>query len=75
MVRAVLEQLGAGAHPVIEAYNKCDRLSLTVDPAVFRAAHPRACMISALNGEGLDDLLGELEELVASSPEMKKPTT
>ncbi len=75
VVRAVLEQLGAGGHPVIEAYNKCDRLALPVDPAGFRAAHPRACMISALNGAGLDDLLGELEEMVTSSPAMKKPTT
>jgi GTPase len=53
-VRAVLDEIGAGAVPELLAFNKADRAP---DAARLAAAHPGSCAISALTGEGVDDLL------------------
>jgi len=66
-VEEVLEELGAGDKTVITALNKVDQLDLT-DPA--HAAHlqraladyPNAVAISALQRQGLDELLVRLDE-------------
>ncbi len=56
-VQAVLSEVGAGAVPVVEVFNKIDRLAAD-DVARLRAAHPDALFISAATGTGLADLSG-----------------
>jgi GTP-binding protein HflX len=55
-VRSVLAEVGAGALPVIEVFNKIDR----VDPAAARSlaeAHPGAVLMSASGGQGAEALI------------------
>ena len=60
-VRSVLEEVGALEVPLIEVYNKCD--ALTPDERRRLAEQdPSAILISALTGDGVDDLI----ETVAS---------
>jgi GTP-binding protein HflX len=65
-VEEVLDELGAGDKPVVVALNKTDRLDLA-DPAqaaylqAMLAEHGQSVAISALRGEGLDDLLETLD--------------
>ncbi|MEO8307877.1 MAG: ribosome rescue GTPase HflX [Pseudomonadota bacterium] len=56
-VDRVLDQIGAGSIPVIQVFNKIDRLE--IEPRVDRdaAGQPEAVWISAAHGKGLD-LLG-----------------
>jgi len=58
-VHRVLEEVGAAAVPVVEAYNKCDRLSPD-ERRQLRDRRPDAVCISALKGEGLDELVERL---------------
>lgn len=53
-VRSVLDEIGAGEVPELLAFNKAD-----VAPEAKRLAerHPGSVMISAVTGEGIDDLL------------------
>lgn len=54
-VRAVLEQIGAGAIPELLVFNKADVADhRTLDR--LRNLHPEAVVISALTGEGLGDV-------------------
>jgi GTP-binding protein HflX len=55
VVREVLESIGAGQHPVLTVFNKADQLSQQ-EVRRLRAAHPDAVVISAVRGDGLDDL-------------------
>ncbi len=61
-VEEVLEELGAGAKPVVVALNKLDRFDAE-DPEqaqhlqTVRADYPQSVLISALTGQGLDELL------------------
>ena len=66
-VRRVLEEIGAGAVPLLEVCNKIDRLE-NVEPHIDRDAegHPVKVWISAQEGIGLDLLQEALEELVGS---------
>jgi GTP-binding protein HflX len=64
-VRDVLTEIGAGTVPVLEVYNKCDRLS-AVDRERLVSASPGAVGVSAAFGEGVR----ELTDLVASRVEM-----
>jgi GTP-binding protein HflX len=60
-VRRVLEEVGALEVPLIEVYNKCD--ALTADERRRTGEQdPAALLISALTGDGVDDLV----ETVAS---------
>jgi GTP-binding protein HflX len=55
-VRSVLAEVGAGALPVIEVFNKID----LVDPAAARSlaeAHPGAVLMSASGGQGAEALI------------------
>jgi GTP-binding protein HflX len=54
-VQAVLSEVGAGTVPVLEVFNKIDRLTAE-DVARLRAAHPDARFISAASGTGVPDL-------------------
>ncbi len=60
-VRQVLEEVGANEVPMVEVYNKCD--ALTADERRrLQEADPAALLISARNGDGIDELV----DIVAS---------
>ena len=63
-VRSVLAEVGAERVPVVEIFNKCDRL----DPgerARVRAVYPGALCVSARTGEGREDLIAVMESRLA----------
>jgi GTP-binding protein HflX len=68
-VEEVLEELGAGEKTVITALNKIDLLDLT-DPAdrekvqTALADYPNAVALSALTGQGLDDLRAKIDHFL-----------
>jgi GTP-binding protein HflX len=55
-VQRVLEEVGAGEVPVVEVYNKSDRLTPD-DRLRLQRLDPAAVCISALTGEGVDELV------------------
>jgi GTP-binding protein HflX len=62
-VRSVLAEVGASQVPVIDVYNKCDRLEVAERNRL--AAVPGALCVSALNGDGRDELIAALEVRLA----------
>ena len=54
-VHAVLEEVGAADVPLIEVYNKCDLLTED-ERRRLQILDPTALRISALSGEGIDEL-------------------
>jgi GTPase len=63
-VRTVLAEVGADSVPAIDVFNKADLL----DPgerARLTAVYPRALAVSALTGEGREDLIARLESRLA----------
>ena len=63
-VRSVLAEVGADTVPSIEAFNKLDKLEAG-ERARLLAIHPGAIALSALTGEGRDDLIAALESRLA----------
>ncbi len=64
-VREVLAEIGASDLPELVVFNKID----AAEPTALRRLHnlyPAAGFISALTGEGLDDLLRAVAEIVAT---------
>ena len=59
-VAAVLGEVGAGRVPALEVFNKCDRLE-TAEWTRLRALHPGALCVSALTGEGRDEVIAAME--------------
>ena len=59
-VAAVLGEVGALRVPVLEVFNKCDRLD-AAERARLRALHPGALCVSALTGEGRDEVIAAME--------------
>ena len=59
-VRSVLTEVGAEQVPVVEVFNKCDQLD-AAERARIRAVHPGSLCVSALTGEGREDLIAVLE--------------
>jgi len=55
-VRAVMEEVGASAVPVVDVVNKIDAMA-GVDRERLRHAHPGAVPVSARTGEGLQELV------------------
>jgi GTPase len=55
-VRTVLEEVGALEVPLIEVYNKCDQLT-SDERRRLKEMDPAAVCISALSGEGVEDLI------------------
>ncbi len=53
-VRSVLDEIGAGRVPELLAFNKAD---LAADSRRWSTRHPGSVTMSALTGEGIDDLL------------------
>jgi GTP-binding protein HflX len=63
-VHAVLAEVGAEQVPCIDVFNKCDRLTPELRTRI-RAIHPAALCVSALTGEGRDDLIAAVESRLA----------
>ena len=63
-VRSVLQEVGAGRVPAIEAFNKCDRLD-AAERARLQALYPGALCVSALRGEGREELIAAMEAHLA----------
>jgi GTP-binding protein HflX len=59
-VLSVLHEVGAERVPAIDVFNKCDRLD-AVGRARLVALHPGALCVSALTGEGRDDVVAAME--------------
>ena len=55
-VNDVLKELGCGDRPAVLVLNKIDRVTDRTRLDVLRAHHPKAVAVSAVTGEGLDDL-------------------
>jgi len=63
-VRQVLDEIGAVDVPLLEVYNKCDALT----PGERRRLHdldPSALCVSALTGEGIDELVETITSRLA----------
>jgi GTPase len=63
-VRAVLDEVGASKVPTLEVFNKCDRLEAG-ERARLDALYPGGLTVSALTGEGRDDLIAAMEGRLA----------
>ena len=68
-VAEVVEELGAGNKIIVTALNKLDRLTLSNadESELLREAlqsYPNAVAISALTGEGLEDLASQIDEVL-----------
>ena len=63
-VRAVLAEVGAERVPVVEIFNKCDRLD-SGERSRLSALHPGALCVSARTGEGRDELIAAMETRLA----------
>jgi GTP-binding protein HflX len=63
-VRDVLAEVGADRVPSIEVFNKCDRID-AVERQRIRGMYPGALCVSALSGEGRDELIAAMETRLA----------
>jgi GTP-binding protein HflX len=63
-VRSVLAEVGAERVPTLDVFNKCDQLDAG-ERARVRALYPNALCVSALTGEGRDELIAALEGRLA----------
>jgi len=63
-VRTVLADVGADTVPVLEVFNKCDRID-DGERGRLRAVYPGALCVSALTGDGRDDLIAAMEARLA----------
>ena len=63
-VRTVLAEVEAARVPVLEVFNKCDRLE-PGEEARLRALYPGGLCVSALTGAGRDDLIAAMEGRLA----------
>jgi GTP-binding protein HflX len=63
-VRSVLNEVGASRVPVLEVFNKCDLLDAD-EEARIRAVFPGALCVSALRGDGRDELIAAVEGRLA----------
>jgi GTP-binding protein HflX len=59
-VRSVLTEVGAERVPAVEVFNKCDQIG-TGEHARLRALYPGALCVSALTGEGRDEVIAAIE--------------
>ena len=59
-VAAVLSEVGAQRVPSVEVFNKCDRLE-GGERARLTALHPGALCVSALSGQGRDEVIAAME--------------
>jgi GTP-binding protein HflX len=64
-VMTVVGELGAAAKPLINVYNKVDKLPHP-EAVTFLARRPRSVVVSARTGAGLDDLKHAMAETLKS---------
>jgi GTP-binding protein HflX len=63
-VRGVLVEVGADRVPSLDVFNKCDRLD-AAERQRLRALYPSALCVSALTGEGRDEVIAAMESRLA----------
>ena len=63
-VRTVLAEVGAERVPALDVFNKCDRLD-EGERARVQALYPGSLCVSALTGEGRDELIAAMEARLA----------
>ena len=61
----VLEELGAGDKPIITVLNKIDVLNDPVKLAGLEVTFPNTISVSAMTGEGIENLLTQCSEMLA----------
>ncbi len=68
VTESLLEELGASGKPILYVFNQCDRVHDADRLAAMRRAaaqsHSEAVFVSALTGEGMDELLAALGRIV-----------
>ncbi len=64
-VYEVLKEIGCHEKPIVTALNKIDRLKGSSPIERFRRSHPNCVPISAKEGIGLDELIRQLEAVLA----------
>jgi GTPase len=62
-VREVLAEIGAGDVPELVVINKADAAD-SIEVEALRLAEPQSVVVSALTGEGVDGLLGDIDRLL-----------
>jgi GTP-binding protein HflX len=70
-VRDVLEQIGAHSIPQLLVFNKCDLL-VDEDLEILKSHDPQGLSVSALTGQGMDDLLDRIEQTVNATSTLLK---
>ncbi len=65
-VNAVLAELGCDAKPTLLVLNKADRVTDPTQLPVLMRHHPKAVVVSAATGEGLDDLRDAVIEALSA---------
>ncbi len=65
----VLSELGAENKRMLTVFNKVDQLEDPLTKAMLRTHHPDALFISVHTGEGLEELIKELGDLVGNDTE------
>lgn len=68
----VLEELGAGDKPVITVLNKIDVLDDPVRLAGLEVSFPNTVCVSAITGEGIDELLRRCSEVLADRVQVQR---
>jgi GTP-binding protein HflX len=63
-VREVLTEVGADSVPAVDVFNKCDRLD-DAERERLIAMYPGALCVSALQGDGRDELIAAMESRLA----------
>ncbi|MEM9227618.1 MAG: GTPase HflX, partial [Verrucomicrobiota bacterium] len=61
---AVLKELGAAGKRTLTVFNKIDKLTDPMRETELRADHPEALFISAVTGEGCEELMEKCEEML-----------
>jgi len=71
-VEKILEQLGVAGRPMLRVLNKVDRLTAeqrdALERACQRAGAAKPVLVSALDGQGLDELLRRVDEAFPADP-------
>ncbi|MEZ8221410.1 GTP-binding protein HflX [Candidatus Fervidibacteria bacterium JGI MDM2 JNZ-1-D12] len=62
VVEQTLQEIGAGDKPTILVLNKADKLPSDWDKQALLRRYPNAVLVSALTGEGVDDLKRRIQE-------------
>lgn len=63
-VESILEDMGVGDRPIIRVFNKIDKLDDFEVVSHWRMIYPDAVLTSAVTGEGLEDLLDAMAQLI-----------